>query len=143
VLEKLEKPELCSPSIVNETADGKSSMALPDFASMSVDELWSLRETIDTLLAGKICTELNELRRQLDRLSPRDSTAKTLQRSKAAAEESRSSRPVSAKFQNPVRPFQTWSGHGRRPHWLTEQLAKGRRLEDFRLPEYESAESSA
>jgi hypothetical protein len=55
----LENIDLCSRSIVSESADGKSSMAARDLASMSVDELWTLRETIDAILADKISTELN------------------------------------------------------------------------------------
>jgi hypothetical protein len=59
VLEKLENIDLCSRSFVSESADGKSLMAARDLASMSVDELWTLRETIDAILADKISTELN------------------------------------------------------------------------------------
>ena len=142
MLEKLENFDLCSPSIVSETADGKSSMATRNLASMSVDELWTLRETIDAILADKISTELNELSRQLDRLSPRDKAAKFPERSKAVALKHPSSRPVLPKYQNPVRPFEIWSGRGRRPLWLKEQLVTGRLLEDFRLPEHKGPASS-
>jgi DNA-binding protein H-NS len=142
VLEKLEDLDLCSPSIVSETADGKSSMAARNLASMSVDELWTLRETIDAILADKISTELNELSRQLDRLSPRDKAAKFPERSKAVALKHPSSRPVLPKYQNPVRPFEIWSGRGRRPLWLKELLVTGRLLEDLRLPEHKGPASS-
>lgn len=27
----------------------------------------------------------------------------------------------------------TWSGRGKRPNWLTDQLNKGRKLEDFKI----------
>ena len=142
MLEKLENLDLCSPSIVSETADGKSSMATRNLASMSVDELWTLRETINAILADKISTELNELSRQLDRLSPRDKAAKFPERSKAVALKHPSSRPVLPKYQNPVRPFEIWSGRGRRPLWLKEQLVTGRLLEDFRLPEHKGPAKS-
>jgi DNA-binding protein H-NS len=100
---------------------------------MSVDELWILREAIDAILADKISMELNELSRQLDRLSPRDKAAKRVpaKRSKAAVRNYPSSRPVLPKYQNPERPFETWSGRGRRPRWLNEQLIIGKPLEDF------------
>jgi DNA-binding protein H-NS len=143
VLEKLENLDLCSPSIVSETAYGKSSMAARDLASMSVDELWTLRETINAILADKISTELNELSRQLDRLSPRDRAGKFPKRSKAVGLKHPSSRPVLPKYQNPVRPFEIWSGRGRRPLWLKEQLVTGKLLEDFRLPEDKGPASSA
>ena len=37
-----------------------------------------------------------------------------------------------AKYANPDEPAQTWSGRGRRPRWVTEQLEAGRSLEDMR-----------
>jgi len=130
VLEKLDNLNHRSPSIVNEAADGNNPIGARDLASMSVDELWSFREAIDAILAAKIRTELNELSRQLDRLSPRDKAAKrlTAKRSKAAARNYPTSRP---KYQNPERPFETWSGRGRRPYWLNEQLNIGKLLEEF------------
>lgn len=133
MLEKLENLDLCSPSIVSETVDGKSSIGARDLASVSVDELWALREKIDSILADKISAELQELGRQLDRLSPRDKTAHHAirKRSKAAAQKHQSSRPVLPKYQNPMRPIETWSGRGRRPRWLKEQLIMGKPLEDF------------
>ena len=133
MLEKLENLDLCRPSIVSETADGKSSIGAHDLASMSVDELWALREIIDAILADKISAELQELGRQLDRLSPRAKAAHHTSRkhSKRVAQQYQSSRPVSPKYQNPMRPFETWSGRGRRPRWLKEQLITGKPLEDF------------
>lgn len=35
------------------------------------------------------------------------------------------------KYKNPQNPRQTWSGRGRRPHWLVEALEKGADLKDF------------
>jgi DNA-binding protein H-NS len=132
VLEKLVNIDGCNPSIVDGTAGGKNSIGA-DLVSMSVDELWALRESIDAALTDKISTELNELRKQLDRLSPRDHANKRAfaKRSKTAAREHPPSRPVLPKYQNPARPFETWSGRGRRPLWLREQLTMGKPIEDF------------
>ena len=35
------------------------------------------------------------------------------------------------KYRNPAEHSQTWSGIGRKPAWLNEALATGKRLEDF------------
>ena len=40
-------------------------------------------------------------------------------------------RPV--KYRNPADASQTWTGKGRKPRWLVEQLAAGKRLEDFEV----------
>lgn len=41
--------------------------------------------------------------------------------------------PVHARFQNPGNLTQTWSGRGRQPKWISESLAKGKSLNDFRI----------
>jgi DNA-binding protein H-NS len=125
-----------SPSIVSETADGNNSTGARDLASMSVDELWALRESIDAILTAKISAELTELRRQLDRLSPGETDTgrhSSRKRLKARLRKNRPSLPVVPKYQNPLRPRQTWSGRGRRPLWLKEQMVSGKPLEDFSI----------
>ena len=129
MLEKLENLSLSSPTIVGETADGKGTVGGRDLSSMSVDELWALREAIDTLLAAKISMELEKLGGQLDRLSRNEKPGKRGSAKRAKAVAQKFSR--SPKYQNPARPFETWSGRGRRPLWLKEQLIMGKPLEDF------------
>lgn len=133
MLEKLENIDLCSPSIVDGTADEKNSIGVRDLATMSVDELWALRESIDAALTDKISAELNVLREQLDRLNPGDHADKHAfaKRSKTGTRKHPSSHRALPKYQNPTRPFETWSGRGRRPLWLKEQLLMGKPLEDF------------
>jgi DNA-binding protein H-NS len=131
----LEELDHCSPSIVGETTDGKNSNSARDLASMSVDELWALRESIDAVLTTKISAELTELGRQLDRLCPREinNARHSGKRSKATLRKNRSHRPRVAKYQNPSRPLETWSGRGRRPLWLKDQIVSGKPLEDFSI----------
>ncbi len=125
-----------SPSIVSETTDGKNSTGARDLVSMSVDELWALRESIDAVLTSKISAELTELRRQLDRLSPGETNPgrpSSRKRLKTGPRKNQSSLPAVPKYQNPLRPGQTWSGRGRRPLWLKEQMVSGKSLEDFSI----------
>lgn len=37
------------------------------------------------------------------------------------------------KYRNPEDPQQTWTGRGKRPRWLVDSLAAGRRLEEFAI----------
>ena len=39
---------------------------------------------------------------------------------------------VAAKYRHPTT-GETWSGRGRSPHWLADELAKGKKREDFLL----------
>jgi DNA-binding protein H-NS len=140
----LENLDRCSPSIVGETANGKSSIGACDLASMSVDELWTFRENIDMILAAKISAELDDLNRQLDRLSPKATSDQGSSRKRSKAIQKLRYGSVLAKYQNPKRPFETWAGRGRRPHWLKEQLISGKPLEDFRIaaPKHQGQPSS-
>jgi DNA-binding protein H-NS len=38
-----------------------------------------------------------------------------------------------AKYRHPENPLVTWSGRGRKPGWITEGLAAGKKLEDFAI----------
>lgn len=39
--------------------------------------------------------------------------------------------PVEVKYRHPENPGMTWSGRGKRPQWVTEALASGKKLEDL------------
>lgn len=39
----------------------------------------------------------------------------------------------SVKYKNSDNPMETWTGRGRKPNWLTEAIAKGKKLEDFEV----------
>jgi DNA-binding protein H-NS len=92
--------------------------------SMSLDELWSLREVVTSMLAHKISDEKARLDKQL------------LQLCRNPTDSQRARRPypkVFPKYRNPVKPGQTWSGRGKQPRWLTAKLKSGKKLEDFQI----------
>ena len=41
----------------------------------------------------------------------------------------RARKPVAVKYRHPQQPNLTWKGRGRKPHWVTEWLAKGNKIE--------------
>lgn len=47
-----------------------------------------------------------------------------------SAKAAKSGKPVAAKYRDPATGA-TWSGRGRLPHWLTDEVAKGKRREEF------------
>jgi DNA-binding protein H-NS len=93
-------------------AEGRENM-ISDLNLMSADELWSLRVELDSALEAKIREEKAQLDQRLRLL--------------------RAPVAVSAKFCNPARPSETWSGRGRQPRWLSAQLRSGKNLDDFRI----------
>jgi DNA-binding protein H-NS len=101
-------------------------MKRTELASLSTDELWTLREEITATLAAKIAAERDVLERRL----------RLLTRGHGHASEAPRRRPyptVFPKFRNPNEPSQTWAGRGRPPRWLTAQLELGKRIDDFRI----------
>ena len=47
-----------------------------------------------------------------------------------AAKKSSARKVVAAKYRHPAT-GETWSGRGRPPHWLADELVKGRKREEF------------
>jgi DNA-binding protein H-NS len=96
---------------------------IDEFQSMSAEELWTLRERLDSVLEAKITEDKAQLERRLRLL-------------KAHVTSNQSRRPYPAvrpKYRNPERPSETWAGRGRQPRWVTRQLRSGKKLDDFRI----------
>jgi DNA-binding protein H-NS len=96
-------------------------METNELESMSLEELWKLREDVIARLGSKLVAERAKLEERLRQLRP---------------QEHRTRRPypkVFPKYQNPKDPTETWSGRGRQPRWLSPQLSSGKELDDFRI----------
>ena len=91
-----------------------------DLKRMSVDELWSLHELVDTELSRKISAEKAELERRLRQLGGKSHVRRPYPQ-------------VFPKYRNPAKPSETWAGRGKQPHWVIAQLRSGRELDDFRI----------
>jgi DNA-binding protein H-NS len=94
--------------------------------ALSLDELWSLREKIDAVLARKMSAEKAKLDQRLRQLAAQDPAA--------ASRLPRPYPPVFPKYMNPAEPSETWAGRGKLPRWLSAQLRSGKQLDDFRIP---------
>jgi len=94
---------------------------------MPLDELWVLHQSVATILASRLEAEKSRLEDRL-RLLHGDAARNLPERL--------SRRPYPAvlpKFRNPAEPHQTWSGRGKRPHWVTELLDAGGSIQDFQI----------
>jgi DNA-binding protein H-NS len=100
----------------------------PKLKSMTVDELWSLREYVASVLAGILAAQKAGLEQRLRKLAASIG--------ESAANRTNARRPypkVFPKYRNPARPSETWAGRGMTPRWLTAQLRSGKKLDDFRI----------
>jgi DNA-binding protein H-NS len=98
-----------------------------DFQSMSIDQLWSLHETLRLMLATKVEAEKRQLEKRLEELG------RTFGTLLGEAGPGQPNPKVPPKFQNPEQPSQTWSGRGRQPRWVNELLEAGRTFDELRI----------
>lgn len=108
------------------------------------------RSDLGEMLEGLDLEGLQELRKKLDRAIANYETRKrqeALSAVEQAAKEhgfklaellregksgrGRKSTDGAAKYVNPEDPEQTWSGRGRRPHWVSNALEAGRTLDEL------------
>ena len=94
-----------------------------EFEEMPTEELWELHEEVRAVLTARIASEKRVLEERLDQL---DNQANASQRRRPYP-------PVQPKFRNPDNPAETWSGRGRQPHWVVEQLRLGKRMEELKI----------
>src|SRR3954453_17159401 len=98
-----------------------------ELEKMPVDDLWSLHERIVLMLDRKLQQETHKLQSQLDELG------RTFGGPPSDIPQRRPYPKVEPKFRNPADPSITWSGRSKQPHGVSELLAVGRRLDDFRI----------
>jgi DNA-binding protein H-NS len=94
-----------------------------EFDEIPTEELWTLHEEVRAVLSARIAAEKRVLEERLDQL---DNQAN-------ASQSRRPYRPVRPKFRNPYNPAETWSGRGRQPRWVVEQLTLGKRMEELKI----------
>jgi DNA-binding protein H-NS len=92
---------------------------MQNLPTMPTDELWSLHEQVREMLSRKLDAEKHQLERRLAQLN-------------GFSQKQRRPYPkVLPKYRNPDRPFDTWSGRGKRPRWVGEQLRMGKKVDDL------------
>jgi DNA-binding protein H-NS len=92
--------------------------------AMPLDDLWKLHETIIAILESKLTAQKCELEKRLEELGRLGESANTVPKRRTYPK-------VQAKFQNPERPLETWSGRGKQPRWMGELLKAGKTIDDF------------
>jgi DNA-binding protein H-NS len=117
-----------------------------DLDGMSIDELWLLHEKIGRILSVRLTVEKRALEKRLAHLRreegrPLSVSDNGLSQKKIPRLRRKYPR-VYPKYRNSEDPFETWSGRGRQPLWLTAALRKGRKIEDFLIRNPESGKGT-
>lgn len=103
-----------------------------DVQNLSADELKKLMNDAEQALRDRSKKRVMELRREAEELAAELNTtvADVFGVEKTSKQAGKKLPP---KFINPANPSQTWSGRGKRPNWLVDELNKGKKLEDFQI----------
>ena len=104
--------------------------------SMSIDKLWELYEKVDSMLTDKLQAEKAKLEERLRRIKP---VGGVVTRDRLR----RPYPPVLPKYKNPKNPTEIWSGRGKQPLWVREQLEAGKKLDQFLIAEGRRATRAA
>ncbi|CAN6961356.1 DNA-binding protein [Psychrobacter okhotskensis] len=100
-----------------------------DLDSLNVDELRAITENAQQLIAKKQHQRLYDAYMQFEKIAEEsNSTIEEILKAGETLEKKRS-----IKYRNTDNNEETWTGRGRKPTWLVDALAAGRKLEDFAI----------
>jgi DNA-binding protein H-NS len=114
-------------------------MAKTDLSNYNLGELKGLQFEIEKEIKSRQKDEVRKAREQILAIAqdvglPVSALiAKAGGAQKANGQKGGSRQQGEARFRNPDDGSQTWSGRGRQPKWISEALAGGKSLDDFRV----------
>jgi len=103
-------------------------MKRSDLRGMSIDELWELHEQLRLILGKRLSATKEKVEHRIRRLRQNGLAVVAEERSRHRY------RKVAPKYRNPENRSETWAGRGKQPRWVSEIVAAGRNLEEFRIP---------
>jgi DNA-binding protein H-NS len=96
--------------------------------SMSTDRLMDLHQKVQLMLVDILQAEMAKIEERLRRVK---SVGGVVSRDRLR----RPYPPVLPKYKNPKNPTEVWSGRGKQPLWVREQLETGKKLDQFLIAE--------
>lgn len=86
--------------------------------------------TIAELFGGKAAAKKAAPAKKTTKKAAKKATRKAAKTAKAAKPR-KPGKKVAPKYRNPANPKELWSGRGKQPRWLAEQVKKGKKVEEF------------
>ena len=100
-----------------------------DLNDLNVDELRAITENAQQLIAQKQHQRLYDAYMQFEKIA--EESDASIEEILQAGEKLEKKRSI--KYRNTDNNEETWTGRGRKPTWLVDALAAGRKLEDFAI----------
>jgi DNA-binding protein H-NS len=100
-----------------------------DLNNLNVDELRAITENAQQLIAQKQHQRLYDAYMQFEKIA--EESEASIEDILQAGEKLEKKRSI--KYRNTTNNEETWTGRGRKPTWLVDALAAGRKLEDFAI----------
>lgn len=103
-----------------------------DISTLSLVQLKELQQQIPAEIKRREKEEKVKLLDELQSLAiARGFSLEQLLKSDAG--EVKTKKTVKAKYRNPLNAEQTWTGRGRKPQWVLDQLAQGKTIESLAI----------
>lgn len=99
-----------------------------DLSNMSRSELQSLQNQINREIEKRARQEKDEALRKIRSIA--DEAGISLDEI-SGGRARRGKSKAAVKYRDPNNPDNTWAGRGRKPKWLEDALARGKKVEDF------------
>lgn len=103
-----------------------------DLNSLNVDELRAITENAQQLIEEKQHQRLYDAYMQFEKIA--EESDASIEEILQAGEKLEKKRSI--KYRNTANNEETWTGRGRKPTWLVDALAAGRKLEDFAIQSF-------
>ncbi len=104
---------------------------MSNFTHLSLDELLKSRDEIDRLIVQRRKEAKDNLLSEFRQKA--ESLGLDFEELVGTSTKKRSTPKRAVKYRNPDNESQTWTGTGRKPKWVIEQLATGRTLDDLTI----------
>jgi DNA-binding protein H-NS len=105
-----------------------------NLADLNLKELKGLQSEIEKQLKERQQQEINKAREQILAISQSVGvTLEELLTNKKVKSDAGRGKKVQPRYQNPADNSQTWTGRGRKPKWMSDELARGKTMEEFKI----------
>ena len=104
-----------------------------DLSSMSRSELVQLRSDIEAAIKSAEIRERQEALKAAEEAVAKFGFALEDITGAPRSNSSSKKQKAAAKYRNPSNPDETWSGRGRKPHWIHEALTSGMDISDLEI----------